>query len=685
VPWFGGVPAVWTLCLAFYQTALFAGYAYAHWLIRSVRPTRQLLVHALVFAAALLALPVLPGETWRPEGAVEPAAAILAMLCVHVAPPFVALAATGPLVQAWFARRHPTRSPYPLYAVSNAGSFLALLAYPFLLEPRLSVSATGRWWSLAFVATAVAVLACAALASRVPTSGPAPAPDRSTAEPLRPTRVALWLLLPGCAVVILMGVTNALTLDVASVPFLWVLPLGVYLASFVLCFGSERSYRRIPWLLLAALPLLAAWLLSADEVRVGPGIRAIASSIQFRIATQALALFGACMVLHGELYRLRPPARSLTAFYLCISAGGALGGIFVGALAPRLFDDTLELEVGLALGWLLFLAACWQDSRGWLSRNAPRWRWAAALVLSAILLPAAAAIRLRAVPGVVHQERTFFGVLRVWEFGRGPGEQRQLWNGSTLHGLQFPATPRRPTSYYGVQTGIGLALAQRPPDAPVSIGVIGLGIGTLAAYGRPGDRIRFYEIDPAVVRIALDGRWFSYLAGSGAAVEVVEGDARISLAAELARGERPAFDFLIVDAFSSDAIPVHLLTREALALYCEALAGDGLLAFHVTNRAFDLVPVVARLAQDAGLRVAAIDTIAIRGQLSAPATWVFLARSEARIRPLLRLAARRPAKLGIPAAAIRVLQPSPDQLARIAPWTDDYSDLLDALRPLRSR
>src|SRR5215470_3168069 len=223
VPWFGGVPAVWILCLAFYQTALFVGYAYAHCLIRFVPPARQVFVHAVAFAAALLALPVLPGERWKPAGAVEPGAAILAMLCAHVAPPFVALAATGPLVQAWFARRYPSRSPYPLYAVSNLGSFLALVAYPFLLEPRLALSRADALWSLAFVATAPAVLACAALARRGAADLPSPA--ALVGESPTPLRVALWLLLPGCAVVILMGATNALTLDVASVPFLWMLPL----------------------------------------------------------------------------------------------------------------------------------------------------------------------------------------------------------------------------------------------------------------------------------------------------------------------------------------------------------------------------------------------------------------------------------------------------------------------------
>jgi hypothetical protein len=684
LPWFGGVPSVWILCLAFYQTALFAGYAYAHLLIRSVRPARQLVVHACVFAAAMLALPVLPPESWKPAGAVEPNAAILTMLAVHVSLPFVALAATGPLVQAWFAHCYPSRSPYPLYAVSNLGSFLALLAYPFLLEPRLPLSRTGQLWSLAFVVTAAAVLACAALTRRhgpgeraSAATAPAPAPS--------PARVALWLLLPGCAVVILMGVTNALTLDAASVPFLWILPLGVYLTTFVLCFGSERVYRRVPYLFLVAVPFLGQWLLRIYGVDIDPALLSIANSIQVQILIHVLLLFGACMVLHGELYRLRPPASSLTAFYLCLSGGGALGGIFVGALAPRLFDDYHEFELGFTLAWLLLLAVCWQDTRGWLSRAAPRRRWALALALLAIPLPWAALVPLERSADVAYQERSFFGVLRVWQRGMGPAEQRQLSNGSTMHGVQFPSAPQRPTSYYGVQTGIGLALGQRDPESPATIGVVGLGIGTLAAYGWPGDRIRFYEIDPAVTRFARDPRWFTYLAQSAAEIEVVEGDARISLASERERGTLPAYDFLIVDAFSSDAIPVHLLTREALALYADALAENGLLAFHVSNRHFDLVPILVKLADDAGLHVAAIDTVLIKGHLSGDATWVFLARDERRIQSLARFALARRTKLRLAENAIQVRRPASGELASGPLWTDDYSDLLGALNPLRVR
>jgi hypothetical protein len=678
LPWFGGAPAVWMLCLAFYQTALFAGYAYAHLLIRYAPPRLQLPVHAIAIAGALLALPVLPPEDSKPVGAVEPSAAILALLAGHVALPFLALAATGPLVQAWFARRYPSRSPYPLYAVSNLGSFLALLAYPFALEPRLAVSTTGRLWSLGFLATAVAVIACGGVArrgapGRRSAAAVGPAPDRPGAA-----RLALWLLLPACGVVLMMGVTNALCLDVAGVPFLWILPLGVYLATFVLCFGSERSHRRLPYLVLAAVALALVWFSGLEDL----GALALVKSIQLQIVIYVLLLFGACMLLHGELHRLRPSASSLTSFYLCLSAGGALGGIFVGTVAPRIFDDYHELALGIALSCLLLLAARTQDSRGWLRAGAPRRRWALALALAAILSALAATRQLRWEEDVVHKERGFFGVLSVLEIEKGGGLQRQLSNGTTLHGIQISQAPRRPTSYFGVQTGIGLAFDLREPGTPVSIGVVGLGTGTLAAYGRPGDRMRFYEIDPGVIRLAGDGGYFSYLRDSPAEVEVVEGDARISLESERARGELPRFDFLVIDAFSSDAIPIHLMTREALALYLDALAVDGLLAFHVSNRHFDLAPVLARLAADAGLEILSIYTTWIPRHWSAEALWVFLARDEERLRSLGRHALARRQKLGVSREAMQLGRPTPGALEQTPLWTDDYSDLLGALRPL---
>jgi spermidine synthase len=675
LPWFGGVPAVWILCLAFYQTTLFLGYAYAHALIRFVRPGLQLGIHALALGAALLTLPVLPGESWQPAGADAPGAAIVAMLAVNVALPFLVLAATGPLVQAWFARRHPERSPYFLYAVSNVGSLLALLAYPFLVEPRLTLSATGRVWSIAFAFTGAAVLGCAAVAGR---RGEAPGRPAGEATPLAPATVALWILLSGTAVALLMGVTNRLCLDVASVPFLWILPLTAYLATLILCFGAERAYRRAPWALASGLPLLA--------FQVDPGGLTVRGGLDFAhsIAGQAALylglLFAACMVMHGELYRLRPPHRALTAFYLCVSGGGALGGLLVGIVAPRVFDTYFELPLGVAAAGLLLLAACRRDPRSLLRAGAPRWRWAgvAALVAAGVVyaIPPERGGR----KDLLHEERTFFGVLRVVEYDLPNNRQRQLHHGTTLHGVQFwsRGARRKPGSYYGPLTGIGLAMRERNPD-PSSVGIVGLGVGTLAAYGRPGDRFRFYEIDPAVVRIARDAGHFSFLADSAAEIEIALGDARLSLAAELAERGGSRYDILVMDAFTSDAIAVHLLTREAFEIYAASMRRSGLLAFHVTNQHFDLSRLVARQGRGVGLHALDISNEAAARWQSATTRWMFLSADEARLQSLEEFARTRWLENVASPKGLTLRRPVATTEETIPLWTDDYSDLFGAL------
>ena len=684
LPWFGGAPAVWTLCLAFYQTTLFAGYAYAHCVIRYVPPAFQFpALRTVPFRGAVHASSPserrLDARRWLRAEPRDPDPARRSRC------PALSRARRDRSAGPGLVRTPASRPlPYPLYAVSNTGSLLAMLGYPFLLEPRLPLSTTGQLWSIAFAATGAGVLACAHLAGRGADGAQRisglPADGTPTALRLGAARVALWISLSACTVMLLMGVTNELCLDVASVPFLWILPLSVYLISFILCFRSDRSNRRAPYLFMAALPLI----LPAVSNFLGPGaggIFALAHSVRGQIASLCLLLFGACMVLHGELHRLRPPARSLTTFYLCISGGGALGGVFVGLVAPRIFDDYHEFQIGLGLGCLLLLGARWHDSRGWLHRTAPRWRWAAAAAVTAILLGHWGFGGVASSSELLLKQRTFFGLLRVYQLEAGVSEQRHLVSGTTLHGVQFPNQERRPTSYYGEATGIGLALAQRESNEPRVIGVVGLGIGTLAAYGRPGDQFRFYEINPAVIQIARDTRYFSYLAHSPADLEIVEGDARVSLALELKRGGKGRFDILIIDAFSSDAIPIHLMTREAFELYGKAIKTNGLLAVHTSNRRLDLKPLVARLGESTGFTVVAIATGAAPQYLSAASVWVFLSRDRGRFLSLAQFADARRQQLGLPAGAIRFREYSAAELANTPLWTDDYSDLFGALKP----
>ncbi len=692
LPWFGGAPGVWTICLAFYQTTLFLGYAYAHCLIRFASSKAQIWIHALVVGAALLALPVLPGEVWQPDDVMSPSADIVAMLATHVALPFMVLASTGPLVQAWFARSAPNRSPYPLYAVSNVGSFAALLVYPFLLEPRLPLSTTGTLWSWAFVLTSAAVLACAWVARRAdPGSGIRAGSDgNDDSESIDWMRIALWILLPGCAVVLLMGVTNAVCLDVASVPFLWILPLATYLSTFILCFASERNYQPIPQLLLAiaafALTLglrgtLAILHVFVDGI-VAEALTSLAESAYVQIPAYCALLFSSCMILHGELYRLRPPPSALTGFYLCISGGGALGGLFVGLVAPAIFDDYYEVRLGLGLALLLLFAARAHRAKRPEGPGLVGWRWRIAapivLVLGLLSLWPLDLERKR----IVYQERSFFGVLRVTESGTGRSHQRHLVSGSTLHGVEFIESKGLPlpTSYYGRATGIAGILAARAKDRPSKIGLVGLGVGTLSSYGRPGDAFRYYEVDPAVVHVARDAGFFSFLEKSPAAVEIVLGDARLALASEQKRSGSQDFDYLILDAFSSDAIPVHLLTLEAFRIYAKALKPGGLIAVHVTNRHFDLHPLVARMGLEIGLSPLVIRTAVAPRFQSRDSDWIVLAPNAERLDRLTRFLRRRIRALKLPASHMRLEPMKRTDVERVPIWTDDYSDLLSVLR-----
>lgn len=684
LPWFGGTPAVWALCLAFYQTTLFCGYAYAHLLIRFASPVLQLAIHTVAVGAALVFLPVLPGDAWQPRGAENPSSDILVILIANVALPFLVLASTGPLVQAWFVRRQPRLSPYPLYALSNVGSLLALIGYPFILEPRLALSDTGTLWSFAFAVSGAGVVACAALAWRARTREQEVADANASggSHRLAPARVALWFLLAGCAVVVLMGVTNYLCLDVASAPFLWILPLATYLVTFIFCFGSERVYRRVPCVALATL---------AAGVTVGkfawlpwlpPWVKVIFSSAPGQIATYCVLLFGVCMIMHGELYRLRPPPRALTAFYLCVSAGGALGGLFVGIAAPLLFTDYYELAIGLSLACLLLLSVCAHDPSSALRASAPRWRWG---VIGSLTLASLAYVGWTHVvtpDWVRHEERSFFGVHRVLERGKDlTNHHLELMNGTTLHGMQFQWGKSRelPTSYFGRATGIGMVMALREEGAVSRVGVIGLGVGTMAAYGREGDVFRFYEIDPAVVRIAGDDGYFDYLSRSRATIEMVVGDARLSLAQEQAQGVSQNFDILVLDAFSSDAIPIHLLTREVFTHYANALAEDGILAVHASSRYFELMPIVARQGMEVGMESLQVFTKDAPYYQSKSARWVLLSRDADRIAKLAQFVPRRHQAMGLDPANIRLIRSDTVYLMHIRVWTDDFSDLLSLL------
>jgi hypothetical protein len=758
LPWFGGVPAVWTTCMLFFQVVLLGGYAYAHWLIerRPVRAQRRL--HGALLAASLALLlglalawgnPVLPGAGWRPVGSEAPIGHIAGLLAVAVGLPFFTLSATGPLVQAWFAVAHPASSPYRLYALSNAGSLLGLVTYPFAVEIWLPLPAQAWLWTGGFVLFAIGMAACAPVPAPLDTAvrpaagpgGPAGAGSAPSLDaPPTAGRRALWAALAGCASVLLLATTNQMSQDVAVVPFLWMLPLALYLVSFILCFDSDRWYGRGVWGTLLALGLV----LNAVVVE-----RGVEARLWLQVAVPSLALLAACMICHGELVRLKPPARHLTSFYLTITAGGAAGGVFVGMIAPAIFPGLWEYPLALWSVAALLCSTLWRDraasprwalaacaaaavaaaylERDWLGawmpalsdrwlfgaptgaalaslaacgwtrwRNrltragvgppgarrgapgdhaAPWWRLrriaAMAAGVGALLLLAVALVGLtqRTLTDVVHQSRSFYGVLQVIEEARDDVESHlvKLRHGRIVHGVQYRAEDRRrePTSYYGRDSGLGMAIEHHPRRAEgLRIGVIGLGTGSIAVYGRAPDTLRFYEINPAVVAIAgpRGGATFSYLRDTPASVEVVLGDARIALERELARGAAQRFDVLAVDAFSSDAIPMHLLTREAVAVYLAHLDAGGVLAVHISNRYLGLEPVVRGLARHFGL--AHVFVSSPESGLAWSCDWALLARD--------------PRVLAAEAFTSVAAVDEPDAPALL--WTDAYSNLFRVLK-----
>ncbi len=642
LPWFGGSAAVWTTCMLFFQLLLLAGYGYAHFLIRRLGGKSPAILHSVLLLGALLLLPIAPAEAWKPVGGDEPISRILLLLSVTVGLPYFLLASTSPLLQAWFARARPGEDPYRLFAVSNLASLIALVGYPFVVEPYLAAGQQVRGWSWLFAAFA---LLCAAVAWRTPQAAATALSKEAESPRDAGSPVALWLALSATGSVLLLAVTNHLTQNVAAVPLLWLAPLTLYLASFILAFDGPRWYRpQLLWPAVLALLAAMAWLLADPDYHF---------NLPLQLGVFLSGLFLACLFCHGELYRLRPAPSQLTRFYLVVSAGGALGGVLVAVVAPLVFSGYYELGLGLVV--LGLLAALRFAGLGRIQ----------GLVSLAVLLGVSAAAAydaLRYQEDVRLSERGFYGVLRVKEYGSpgDPGHLRRLVHGTIMHGEQYMDDARRdlPTTYYTETSGIAAAIASR--GGRRRIGVIGLGTGTLAAYGRPGDVYRFYDIDPHVVEIARSE--FTYLADSQATVEVALGDARLALEREAPQN----FDVLAVDAFSSDAIPVHLITREALGVYLRHLRPDGIVAFDVSNRFLDLIPVVARLAKEQGAHAVLVnDEEEDDGSLRSRSDWVLVSRD--------RAALARPAivEAGAEPAADR-----PDWRT----WTDDYSNLIQILK-----
>jgi tetratricopeptide (TPR) repeat protein len=663
LPWFGGTPSVWTVCLLFFQTLLLGGYAYAHFSSRWFKIRTQVILYCGLLVAALALLPITPTDSWKPTGGENPTLLILCLLTVSIGLPYFVLSSTGPLMQHWFSRTNPGVSPYRLYALSNIGSLLALVSYPIYFETHFTRTMQALLWGCGLAVYAVGGGYCAVKLWKTAglTNGERHQSEEwKKQEPasidLQPSilNYLFWLLLPACASVLLLATTNKICQEVAVIPFLWVLPLALYLLSFIICFDSPRWYVRLPFIL--ALTVAAGGICWVLPKQVG-------TSIELQLGIYSAGLFVCCMVCHGELYRLKPDPKHLTGFYLMIAAGGALGGFFVAVIAPLIFTDYFELQWGLLLCVSLFLSVCLCD---WNSGSFKRWRLPACIWLAAGLVALGTVLWVqadKATPGMIYRSRNFYGVLKIFkrENRKSDAKWYELMHGITLHGLQF-ADPVRavwPTTYFSETSGVGLAL-QSLSTAPRRIGMIGLGTGTLATYARPGDYVHIYEINPEVLRLATSQ--FTYLINCQGKVDVTLGDARLSLEREPSQD----FDLLALDAFNSDAIPVHLLTQEAFTVYQRHLKPKGILAVHITNRSLDLEPVVANLAHRFNYKVASIEVVGISEKWwICPSTWMLLSQDEEILNsPAIRLAAR----------------PVQTNLANIPLWTDDFASLFQILR-----
>jgi spermidine synthase len=696
LPLLGGTPAVWNTCMVFFQAILLAGYAYAHAIPARLGVRRHALLHLILLALPALVLPLGLPVGWSDPGDAAPVPWLLGLLLIMVGLPFFVLATTAPLLQRWLAatRDREAGDPYFLYAASNLGSLIALLGYPLIIEPLLPLSQQGRLWSIAYAAWVLLMLVCVItlLRSARPEQTETENEPETEAPSLR--RKLRWLLLSAAPSGLLLSVTTYISADIASVPLLWVLPLSLYLLTFVLAFSRRQFIRpRVltRWLPLVVVILVVVMLSEATEPPV------------VLVVLHLIGLFWLALFCHTELARDRPPARYLTAFYLQLSAGGVLGGLFTALLAPMLFSSVVEYPLLIVLTCLLRAAP--EETNNRLDLLLPVALGLATALLIIVLQSAGmkpGPISLASMFGVpilvcytflerplrfglgiawlllagsfYHgiygrteaRIRSFFGVHRV-TVDETTGF-RKLVHGNTVHGMQSiePEKARSPTSYYhpsGPAGQVFRALANDPRLE--NVGLLGLGAGGLTCYAEAGQKWTYFEIDPAVIYLARDSGWFSFLRHSPAPVEIVEGDGRLTLARS-----KEKFGLLVVDVFSSDAIPVHLLTREALSIYRDHLTPDGLILVNISNRFLNLAPILAALARDADPSMVALyqEDLAVSEKEKAegkfPSQWLVLAPSrEAASKVLLRSGGWQSAH-------------PPDGPS----WSDDHSNPLGALK-----
>jgi hypothetical protein len=637
LPWFGGTPAVWTSAMLFFQLALFLGYLYAHLTSTFLSSRNRFWVHIIVLGIATVSVAanrLIPPNALRPAGLANesPLLQVMLLLGATVGLPYFALSSTGPLLQKWFSDAFEGLSPYRLFALSNFGSLLALVSYPFFFEVYWGVIAQAFLWSLGFFVFVMCCAACAYHTYANAKSKPVQTVNSTTTlkhDDAPPTYFNLisWLFLPTLACVMFLAVTNEACQNVATVPLLWIVPLAFYLISFIVAFDHPRWYSRVIYVPVTLLLLLwvsnySSFTDSLSETLnkvfslTGDNELSLDTHWWLQAAVYFLALLGMAIICHGELAQSKPAPRYLTWFYLTLSLGGAVGGILVNLLAPYLFVTFFEFSLCIGISSLLLLYLILSHCHVLYYKEQTATDGKSKYVVLALLSLVASVTTFYCLGTnvwqeshgssrkIVHQSRNFYGIVSVKLHAQNdPDEHFTFYSGHVQHGKQFTQVNKRriPLTYYGKGSGCESAiLHMQHQNSACHIGVIGLGTGTIAAYARPADTVRFYEINPEVIEIAQNTEWFNYLSDCPQKPQLILGDARLQLEQELARGENQKFDILCLDAFSGDAIPTHLLTTEAFEIYKQHLKPDGILVLHITNTYLNIFPVAEKLAQQHG-------------------------------------------------------------------------------------
>ena len=665
LPWFGGTSAVWTTAMLFFQTVLLLGYAYILF-IAKLSLKKQIVLHALVvvgIVSLILSLftfwkaPILPDISLKLNDNISPIFQVLSILSIGVGLPYFLLSTTSVLLQRWFGVIQADKSPYPLYALSNVASLLALLSYPVFIEPFFPLQRQGFGWAIGFVLYGIFLLVCCGQTWFGHTQKKDIAVQKHVV--IEKKVALLWLLLSAISTLMLLAITNIQTQSIAPVPFLWILPLSLYLLSFILCFSGERWYWRnlYAYIFLVTMPLVLVFsVVQAPSVLSG-------------IIIYSLALFSCCMICHGELYRLRPHPKRLDTFYVLIALGSVMSGIFVGIVAPLLFNGFWEIYIGFYLSFLLAVIVLtrYKNSFAYRLRHVfftsdKELYLCMGIGYPTILIALSFVLPLVSGYSSIKHWRNFYGTVTVKEKGSGQAKVIQMQHGNIIHGTQSASGSQRfePTAYFGKKSGVGLALsAYGAKYKNIHVGIIGLGVGTLAAYGRAGDLFRFYEINPQVVTVAHNN--FTYVKDSPAKIDIVLGDGRLSLEKEV-KEKSDKFDIVVLDAFSDDAIPVHLLTQEAFALYLARLTmPNGVIAVNISNNYINLRPLLVQVAKHFGLHYAVIRSKAEGNTLLAE--WILLTKNKE-----------------ILDAPEIIRAKEKKQYKTVSLWTDDYSNLFQLLK-----